>query len=146
MRNGIGIGRIKIKLIEYLIFLSLLSLYKMKINRYDIIYRGSVSEAGDEKREGPLKKYHVAKPFADRRYKVSSARTYFYLNEANCERNMDIFIRCLESVAGESIIKILPFFFSSRKIYSLKFLNSQRDEYIESNEYTLIIFFKIHKK
>lgn len=133
-------------MIEYLIFLSLLSLYKMKINRYDIIYRGSVSEAGDEKREGPLKKYHVAKPFADRRYKVSSARTYFYLNEANCERNMDIFIRCLESVAGESIIKILPFFFSSRKIYSLKFLNSQRDEYIESNEYTLIIFFKIHKK
>lgn len=126
-------------MIEYLIFLSLLSLYKMKINRYDIIYRGSVSEAGDEKREGPLKKYHVAKPFADRRYKVSSARTYFYLNEANCERNMDIFIRCLESVAGESIIKILPFFFSSRKIYSLKFLNSQRDEYIESNEYTLII-------
>lgn len=118
----------------------------MKINRYDIIYRGSVSEAGDEKREGPLKKYHVAKPFADRRYKVSSARTYFYLNEANCERNMDIFIRCLESVAGESIIKILLSFFSSRKIYSLKFLNSQRDEYIESNEYTLIIFFKIHKK
>lgn len=118
----------------------------MKINRYDIIYRGSVSEAGDEKREGPLKKYHVAKPFADRRYKVSSARTYFYLNEANCERNMDIFIRCLESVAGESIIKILLSFFSSRKIYSLKFLNSQRDEYIESNEYTFIIFFKIHKK
>ncbi|PBC30882.1 proline dehydrogenase 1, mitochondrial [Apis laboriosa] len=65
--------------------------------------QGSVSEAGDEKREGPLKKYHVAKPFADRRYKVSSARTYFYLNEANCERNMDIFIRCLESVAGASM-------------------------------------------
>lgn len=80
-----------------------------------MIYRGSVSEAGDEKREGPLKKYHVAKPFADRRYKVSSARTYFYLNEANCERNMDIFIRCLESVAGESIIKILLFFFQIEK-------------------------------
>ena len=72
-----------------------------------------MSEAGDEKREGPLKKYHVAKPFADRRYKVSSARTYFYLNEASCERNMDIFIRCLESVAGESIIQvdILKLFF-----------------------------------
>ncbi|XP_071865123.1 proline dehydrogenase slgA isoform X2 [Bombus fervidus] len=65
--------------------------------------QGSVSEAGDEKREGPLKKYHVAKPFADRRYKVSSARTYFYLNEASCERNMDIFIRCLESVAAASM-------------------------------------------
>jgi proline dehydrogenase len=63
-----------------------------------------VSEAGDEKREGPLKKYHVEKSFADRRYKVSSARTYFYLNEASCERNMDIFIRCLEAAASESRI------------------------------------------
>ncbi|XP_020294305.1 proline dehydrogenase 1, mitochondrial isoform X2 [Pseudomyrmex gracilis] len=63
--------------------------------------QASVSEAGDEKREGPLKKYHVEKSFADRRYKVSSARTYFYLNEASCERNMDIFIRCLEAVASD---------------------------------------------
>ncbi|RLU17231.1 hypothetical protein DMN91_011300 [Ooceraea biroi] len=65
--------------------------------------QASVSEAGDEKREGPLKKYHVEKSFADRRYKVSSARTYFYLNEASCERNMDIFIRCLEAVASASM-------------------------------------------
>ncbi|KAG5326220.1 PROD dehydrogenase, partial [Pseudoatta argentina] len=65
--------------------------------------QASVSEAGDEKREGPLKKYHVEKSFADRRYKVSSARTYFYLNEASCERNMDIFIRCLEAVAKDEI-------------------------------------------
>lgn len=70
-------------------------------------FRASVSEAGDEKREGPLKKYHVEKSFADRRYKVSSARTYFYLNEASCERNMDIFIRCLEAVASESRILFL---------------------------------------
>lgn len=100
-----------------------------------MIYRGSVSEAGDEKREGPLKKYHVAKPFADRRYKVSSARTYFYLNEANCERNMDIFIRCLESVAGESVIKILLFFFSSRKNFFL-----QRYGYIESNIHSKVLY------
>lgn len=75
-----------------------------------------MSEAGDEKREGPLKKYHVAKTFADRRYKVSSARTYFYLNEASCERNMDIFIRCLESVAGELVYldKKIPFAGSSQ--------------------------------
>ncbi|XP_023288283.1 proline dehydrogenase 1, mitochondrial [Orussus abietinus] len=65
--------------------------------------QASVSEAGDEKKEGTLKKYHVEKSFADRRYKVSSARTYFYLNEASCERNMDIFIRCLEAVAGASM-------------------------------------------
>nr|ADC67083.1 proline dehydrogenase isoform 3 [Leptinotarsa decemlineata] len=61
----------------------------------------SVPEAGDEANvEGSLKQYHVDKTFADRRYKVQSARTYFYLNEATCERNMETFIRCLEAIAG----------------------------------------------
>jgi proline dehydrogenase len=60
----------------------------------------SVPEAGDNVDQGSLKQYHVDKTFADRRYKVQSARTYFYLNEATCERNMETFIRCLEAVAG----------------------------------------------
>lgn len=47
-----------------------------------------------------LPQYHVNKSFADRRYKVQSARTYFYLNEATCERNMETFIKCLEAVQG----------------------------------------------
>ncbi|KAL6441380.1 hypothetical protein ACFW04_003540 [Cataglyphis niger] len=84
--------------------------------------QASVSEAGDEKREGPLKKYHVEKSFADRRYKVSSARTYFYLNEASCERNMDIFIRCLEAVASESQILFLALFLSLSLFNILFFL------------------------
>ncbi|XP_031635646.1 proline dehydrogenase 1, mitochondrial isoform X2 [Contarinia nasturtii] len=46
-----------------------------------------------------LPQYTVDKTFADRRFKVKSARTYFYLNEATCERNMEIFIKCLEAVS-----------------------------------------------
>ncbi|XP_044572634.1 proline dehydrogenase 1, mitochondrial isoform X2 [Drosophila ananassae] len=61
----------------------------------------SVSSAGDCKEEGAMPQYHVDKSFADRRYKVSSARTYFYLNEATCERNMEIFIKCLEAVSED---------------------------------------------
>lgn len=62
--------------------------------------RASVSEAGEEQVQGTAKQYHVDKTFADRRYKVQSARTYFYLNEAQCERNMEVFVKCLEAVAG----------------------------------------------
>lgn len=68
----------------------------------------SVSELGDEKVQGSkaaelggtMPQFHVDKTFADRRYKVSSARTYFYLNEATCERNLEIFQRSLQAVAG----------------------------------------------
>ncbi|ERL85019.1 hypothetical protein D910_02442 [Dendroctonus ponderosae] len=59
----------------------------------------SVPAAGDQLEDGSLKQYHVDKTFADRRYKVQSARTYFYLNEATCERNMETFIKCLEAIA-----------------------------------------------
>lgn len=55
-----------------------------------------------EKVGGSLPQYHVDKQFADRRYKVQSARTYFYLNEATCERNMEVFINCLHAVAGKN--------------------------------------------
>ncbi|CAG2066224.1 unnamed protein product, partial [Timema podura] len=47
-----------------------------------------------------IPQYHVNRSFADRRYKVQSARTYFYLNEAQCERNLDVFQECLEKVSG----------------------------------------------
>jgi len=49
---------------------------------------------------GDMPQYNVAKIFADRRYKVQSARTYFYLNEATCERNVEVFQDCLHAVAG----------------------------------------------
>lgn len=67
-----------------------------------VYYRASVPEAGEHLEQSSLKQYHVDKTFADRRYKVQSARTYFYLNEATCERNMETFLQCLEAVAGGS--------------------------------------------
>lgn len=56
--------------------------------------------AAEKPLDAPLPQFKVDKTFADRRLKVSSARTYFYLNEATCERNMEIFIKCLEAVSG----------------------------------------------
>lgn len=60
------------------------------------------STAADVQPGGDLPQFSVDKSFADRRYKVNSARTYFYLNEATCEKNMEIFIRCLEAVANST--------------------------------------------
>lgn len=63
------------------------------------INSASTSSAPDH--QDSLSQYQVDKSFSDRRYKVKSARTYFYLNEATCERNMEIFIKCLEAVSGK---------------------------------------------
>jgi len=45
------------------------------------------------------KKFTPSEEFGDRRKHVSSARTYFYQNEAKCEKQMETFLRCIEAVA-----------------------------------------------
>lgn len=34
----------------------------------------------------------------------AAARTYFYMNEAQCERNMEIFLQSIEAVSGNYTI------------------------------------------
>lgn len=47
----------------------------------------------------PCSRYEAHEEFADRRLQVMSARTYFYMNEAQCERNMETFLRSIEAVS-----------------------------------------------
>lgn len=68
---------------------------------YFLLLSASTSSCGDKKEEGSLKQYHVEQRFADRRYKVTSARTYFYLNEASCEKNMEHFLKSIDAVHSE---------------------------------------------
>jgi len=49
--------------------------------------------------EDEIRQYQPHKEFGDRRLGVTGARTFFYQGEANCERNLDTFLRCIETVA-----------------------------------------------
>ncbi|XP_015795278.1 proline dehydrogenase 1, mitochondrial isoform X2 [Tetranychus urticae] len=49
---------------------------------------------------GALKSFVVESDYSDARKFRATARSYFYLSEAQCEKNMEIFLNCIDSVAN----------------------------------------------
>ena len=58
-----------------------------------------------------IKRYKAHEGFGDRRQMVNGARTYFYQNEAQCEKNMETFLRCIEAVAGNKASTLKSFLY-----------------------------------
>ena len=50
---------------------------------------------------GPNVIYRAHEEFGDRRDHVTSARTYFYEDEAMCDENMRHFLRGIDAVSGK---------------------------------------------
>ncbi|XP_054713269.1 LOW QUALITY PROTEIN: proline dehydrogenase 1, mitochondrial-like [Uloborus diversus] len=59
---------------------------------------GCLSSASEVDKLG--KQFQPYEEFADRRKYHTVARTYFYLDEAQCEKNMETFLKCINAVAG----------------------------------------------
>lgn len=51
------------------------------------------------------KKYKAHRQFGDRRGGVISARTYFYADEAKCDKQMETFINCIKA-SGKLLVSI----------------------------------------
>ncbi|XP_030647818.1 proline dehydrogenase 1, mitochondrial [Chanos chanos] len=48
------------------------------------------------------RKFTAHRKFGDRREKVTSARTYFYADEAKCDQHMETFLNCVKASGGSS--------------------------------------------
>ncbi|XP_072044033.1 proline dehydrogenase 1, mitochondrial-like isoform X2 [Amphiura filiformis] len=60
------------------------------------------NEANPEEDEGHLKQYKAYPEFGDRRENVSSARTYFYTDEAKCDQNLRTLLQCVDAAGATS--------------------------------------------
>merc|ERR1719244_1499291 len=62
-------------------------------------FAGLNTPSRDNNFKEELKRYQPQREFGDRRKGVTGARTFFYQGEAACEKNLEIFLRCIETVA-----------------------------------------------
>ncbi|XP_028274019.1 proline dehydrogenase 1, mitochondrial [Parambassis ranga] len=62
----------------------------------------SVAEKESPGADHREKKYKAHRQFGDRRGGVISARTYFYADEAKCDKQMETFINCITASGGAS--------------------------------------------
>ena len=84
--------------------------------------------------EDKIKRYkpHKSKA-ANRKFKLTQARTYFYENEASCEKNMETFLRSIEAVAGKKIIEREEMnYLKMRQKYKFQILRTEPD-FLPSN-------------
>ncbi|XP_014678435.1 PREDICTED: proline dehydrogenase 1, mitochondrial-like isoform X2 [Priapulus caudatus] len=62
--------------------------------------RGILPNADQKESTFYTERYAAHPELGDRRENVISARTYFYLNEAQCEKNTEIILNCIDAVSG----------------------------------------------
>ncbi|XP_062873977.1 proline dehydrogenase 1, mitochondrial [Trichomycterus rosablanca] len=63
----------------------------------------SASEKENPGADHRERKFTAHKKFGDRRHGVTSARTYFYADEAKCDQHMKTFINCIKASGGSSV-------------------------------------------